>query len=901
MSTSDHFDLVPSHELDAPVHSEGESRGRRRRRRIRIEGDEAPASALDTLRLPAILLAVVVIGSVLAIGTVHLSVLAVVAAVTFAAAGIAVHRQAQTRRGLVVPLPALVFAGLALFTLLQAIPLPMRWLESIASANADVWQRSLLPFGEGSPGWAAISLDPGASLVEVLKWTTYAAVFLTASAVAARHGAVWGVLTVFGAAVVAALATIGHGLAGATKVYGLYQPTFHAIAWHIGPLLNPNNLAGYLNLGALCGLGLLLSHRPPIPRWLLGLGVALIVAIDVSAASRAGVLALPIGAVGLALLTRRAREKEAGGQSASTWLIVAAVAGGALLAMLGSNDKAWSELRDKNVQKLSMLVWAKPMISEHPIFGVGRGAFESAFPVYRPVPGNVVFTHAENVVVQWITEWGLPVAVAALAVLAWAFGPRRLGARRSALAAGAWMGVAALLLQNLVDLALEVPAVCIGVATVLGSLWGDARAHAPLEGWHLGRPLEEGRARAAGIALGALGAASLVAAIAFGAHDVAADRAALHQAFDRVTSSRPEAVAPIRAELRRAMLAHPAEPYFPLLGGMIAFRTRDQSPIPWIQRTLERARMNGRAHLLLAEVLASRGARRQALLELRLGMENDPSLEVPVAAHATRWAKSWEDLLAAVPDGAAGAPVLAEMALRLSDPQHPGDPVLRSQCDREALLRDPKLLKPRMRECDVRLQAIQSGATTGICADLAHCRAEILEHADAVASLHPDASLAIELRARLLAAEGKPDEGVRLLERGCDRVTERTSCLRVRVLVASQMKAPEALGIASKDYLGAACVSNQICADAADWLAAVRAGRNDLGAALALYARAAREDPNNETRWMRVADVASRSGAHLQAADALEKVAKQRGGADPELKKRIDSERSQALGGLLKR
>ena len=50
----------------------------------------------------------------------------------------------------------------------------------------------------------------------------------------------------------------------------------------------------------------------------------------------------------------------------------------------------------------------------------------------------------------------------AFAAFAWAFAPGRLGVRRSAAAAGGWVGVVILLLQNMFDLALEVPAVCIG-------------------------------------------------------------------------------------------------------------------------------------------------------------------------------------------------------------------------------------------------------------------------------------------------------------------------------------------------------------------------------------------------------------------------------------------------------
>jgi hypothetical protein len=262
---------------------------------------------------------------------------------------------------------------------------------------------------------------------------------------------------------------------GATKVYGLYQPNFMTVPWHIGPLLNPNNLAGYLNLGALAGLGVLLSHRPVIPRWALGLGVALIVAIDVTSASRGGVLALPVGLVALALFARHEKRDRPASQSASTWLLLFAVAGGGVLAVLGGNAKAWTELYDKNLSKLEMILWVKPLVHDHPFFGIGRGAFESVFPAYRLTPGHVIYTHAENFVVQWAAEWGLPVTCAALGAFGWAFAPRRLGVQRSALAAGGWCGVAALALQNLVDLGLEIPAVSIGAAAVLGSLWGDQR------------------------------------------------------------------------------------------------------------------------------------------------------------------------------------------------------------------------------------------------------------------------------------------------------------------------------------------------------------------------------------------------------------------------------------------
>ncbi|MFS8067907.1 MAG: O-antigen ligase family protein, partial [Byssovorax sp.] len=408
-----------------------------------------------------------VIGSALAIGTVHTTTLLIVAATAFAALALALYGSTTTGSSIrpTLSLPVITCGALALYTLLQALPLPVGLLRVIAPANADVWERALLPFNEPALRWASLSLDPGASVIEAVKWATYAAVFASATAISAKRGAAWGVTLVFTSAMLAAIITVAHGLAGATRVYGLYQPAFAASVWHIGPLLNPNNLAGYLNLGALAGLGLALTRKPVVPPWIIGVGVMLIVGVEVTSASRAGVFALPLGVLALALITRRQTGAGTAGRSLSIWIMVgAAAAGGTVLAALGGTRSTWTELYARDLSKIEMLLWAKPLLRDHPFFGIGRGAFESVFPVYRLVPGNLVFTHAENFPAQWASEWGVPVTLAAFVAFGLAFSPKRLGVDRSAVAAGAWMGVAVLLLQNMFDLALEVPAICIAAA-----------------------------------------------------------------------------------------------------------------------------------------------------------------------------------------------------------------------------------------------------------------------------------------------------------------------------------------------------------------------------------------------------------------------------------------------------
>jgi tetratricopeptide (TPR) repeat protein len=680
-----------------------------------------------------------------------------------------------------------------------------------------------------------------------------------------------------------------------TRVYGFYDPSVPLPPWHIGPLLNPNTLAGYLNLGALSGMGLLFTQRPIAPRWLVAAGIALIVGVEVTSASRGGVLALPVGVVALALLLRwqaRERGRSQGTPSKVTWLFGAALAGGVLLAALGGTHATWTELYDKNLGKLEMLLWARPMLGDHTLFGIGRGAFESVFPAYRVTAGHVVYTHAESFPAQWLSEWGVPVGLFALVAFARSLSPARLGVTRSALAAGAFCGVAVLLLQNMVDLSLEIPSVCIAVAVLLGSLWGDsarARPDAPRRERGFGGPL----ARMAPAAVLAAGIALSIAAVRAGYPDVAAERNALRAAFELSDPQDAGDREQLRKAIRAAILRHPAEPYFPLIGALCAYQGGHESAIPWLQRSLERALVNGRAHLLLAQVLAGRGARKQAMLELRLSVEQDPSLVRHAGPLAVRWTKDFDELARAVPEGKTGAVMLDELAVQASVA---GRPDLRARCDRAAIERDRLAFGPRLREAQALLAALGPGDKSGACVDRAQCAREIEGHAAALEAAQPDRSVATQIRARLLLADKRADEAEALLAARCAQTSDRPECLRARTLAAAEAASPDKLAAASKDLLAASCLSPAACAEAATWLGDLRMGRGEAGTALAFYARAAREDPT-EPRWLKLADVASRAGAHAQAADALERVAQKRGG-DEALRRRIAEERARAMGAI---
>src|SRR5262249_27611004 len=125
---------------------------------------------------------------------------------------------------------------------------------------------------------------------------------------------------------------------------------------------------------------------------------------------------------------------------------------------------------------------------------------------------------------------------------------------------------------------------------------------------------------------------------------------------------------------------------------------------------------------------------------------------------------------------------------------------------------------------------------------------------------------------------------------------DREDCLRTRAAIASTLKTPSRLAEALKLLSATACSSSSSCAAAMTFAGDLLAARGDWLGALAAYERAVTDDPTPD-RWLRLAGAASHAGAHVRAAEALEKVAsRQPNGGDPELRRRIERERKMLPG-----
>ena len=152
---------------------------------------------------------------------------------------------------------------------------------------------------------------------------------------------------------------------------------------------------------------------------------------------------------------------------------------------------------------------------------------------------------------------------------------------------------------------------------------------------------------------------------------------------------------------------------------------------------------------------------------------------------------------------------------------------------------------------------------------------------------------------RWLLACGKARKAERLLKAACDDVQDVVVCLRSRAQMAAAVDDAKVLMAAGKALASVACIEQEKCAAVHTWLGDLHAQRGELGTAVAMFRRAAR-DGENVARLVRLANVASRAGLHAQALAALERALRLRGGADAKLKARIKVERQKMLDTMLR-
>lgn len=787
----------------------------------------------------------------LALGAVHVPVLIVIAALISLSTFLLLWSAEPFPSRRAASLLFVTAVALTAFTALQSVPLPAGLVARISPRAADVWARALVALKESGPSWHPLSLDPIATRIEFLRGVVYlhafvGGVFITRT----RDGMRFLVRGVAVIGVGVAIAALLHPALGARTVFGFYRPEAGVSERHLGPLLNPNSLAAYVNIAASFALAGALSVRGPLPRPVSAAAFILLTAVQIWVGSRGGLLCLGLATAVVFALRRKASARA----TASTSSLVAGVVSAGALAMtaLAGSKDAFDELADLDVSKLAIQAQFLPVVRDNFLVGLGRGAFESSFPAYRTGHGYVVFSHPEQVIIQWAAEWGLLVSLPALLVIAYALRPSIVEARGH-LAIGAWAALAAAFVHNLVDLNSEIPglmvAYCACAALIVS---GSGNQPDRFDRW-AARPRRLAAAMTILTALGvALGTACL-------GRDLYTDRFALRDLALSGHGSEEE----FERLARAAILRHPAEPFLPYACALRAWRAHRREVFAWSAQALERSSVFAPAHILLARALRE-SAPSQARLEYRIAMEQAPEFVGRIVGEASRLVGSFDDALELVPERSAAA-VIAEMSPAIGARL----PATQALLDEELLRRAPDDRSARVRRAEALVLQFEHARELG---DPGSLQMLAVDETKRLVERFPASVRARSLVARLQAAAGDARGAAAMLAESCTKLDDPAAC------TIEELRIAEAAGL---DVTGTVdrlvrlpCGSEAICLRNLGAAGAAEERRNRPERALAFYAKAFERYPEHDASAERLGALAQRLGLYGQAFESYQRLAK---------------------------
>ncbi|MEM7138841.1 MAG: O-antigen ligase family protein [Myxococcota bacterium] len=561
------------------------------------------------------------------------------------------------------------------WTALQLVPLPARWVSSLVPETVEAWH-ALDGLQGGAPrDWMPLSLDPGATRLELAKGLGLGAIYFAARTLASSGRRRWVLVGVgFSGAAMAAVA-FGHRLADADSVFGLYTPVY-ASTRSLAPLMNENHLGGFMALVTPVVFGLALDSPRRDRQIAWGLTAAGCAMAGVLSFSRGGILTLALG-VGLFLAVHGFRRWKKGRSLLRSQRAPAIVVGllttmVILAVVAGADLQREFSYTDNRTVKLDAAVAALPLIASHWLTGVGRGAFSAGF--VGDYGSAKRFFYPENILVQWTSEWGVIVGLALLVLVVGSI-VRGFRLERSHAHLGALSGLIAIGTHQLVDFSLELAGVAVVAAATLGAVANSREV----------RPFISLRTLLLVTSIGAALAVPL-AANQHGKDTFSLEREIKAALDDGRTEDAERSV-------RLGLSEHPAEPIFVLMSADLAARRDDPEVGRWINHAQRIAPNWSAPHLLAARWLFSLGQTDQALVELRTGESRDPGSMVQSMCTIMEQTPDIHIVERVTPEGAAGGLFLDRVSGCV-----PWTSPLAAEIDALATKRDNTLVGPTVRQ-----------------------------------------------------------------------------------------------------------------------------------------------------------------------------------------------------------
>jgi tetratricopeptide (TPR) repeat protein len=585
----------------APSERTGRSRGRRQR---------APTVA----RLGRWLGITLVVGAIavapLALGGVHRPSLIVLESAIAAGLLLLLASLVLTRMPVRLGVAVLLPLALLLVPILQSIPIPLGLRALLDPRGTELLLENDVLRATAWP----LSLDPPSTRANVGRAAAVLAAFVVAFHLAASQRSRRLLPRVIAASGIAAVVIgIGHRIFGLTHLYGLISAPSRSLL--SGPFVNSNHTAEFLELATFVCVACALYRRSALNRvgWLVG--AALCGAGALATLSRGAVAALAAGLLVFAIFRYLDPEVKSVGTRKRLALGIATLGLIVVAALSLGGEQLIERFKASNIGgDIRFALWRDGLgvLSAHPM-GIGRGAFDRVFPVYRTLrtPFPLRFAFLENQPLQLLVDAGwvlFAIIVAAGGVVLWTLWRR---GRRDQIEGALLAGLAAVLAHSLVDFGLETLGVALPFVAVLGTVVGRTGVKETGSGW---------RSRAATV-VPVVAIAALVCGVVATAHASNRDMDAL------LKRAAPSAR---RDLLIAAQRAHPLDYFYALSYAQVEpLKGPPGTPSPRLHALNRALRLCPACEAIHAEVATNlwrMGLRGQALLEWRSAIELQPSL-----------------------------------------------------------------------------------------------------------------------------------------------------------------------------------------------------------------------------------------------------------------------------------
>ncbi len=252
-------------------------------------------------------------------------------------------------------------------------------------------------------GWGLLQLSAGwtvyhyATIVDVLRWGTYASIFLLAFQTSSRRGdgrQFCRILAVYG--FIVAVESLFQFFLGNGKIFWLFTPGEPASG--LGPFLNRDHFASFAALALPAAAWEMLRHRN---RWVFAIATATLYAAVIAGASRAGSALLTLEVILLHFLLGFSR-RVVSATVALMVLFVLVVGWGTLYDQIRAPDPFFGrrELARSTLR----------MIQANPWKGTGLGTWTLVYPAYASKDFGLFVNAAHNDWLQGAADGGIPFA-----------------------------------------------------------------------------------------------------------------------------------------------------------------------------------------------------------------------------------------------------------------------------------------------------------------------------------------------------------------------------------------------------------------------------------------------------------------------------------------------------------